>query len=315
MSASGRLCVVAAYHGIGHVGLETILRHGWEVALVYTHRDEPNETIWWNRVADLAEQHGIPVEFADINEPAQRERLKQLDPDYLFSIYYRKLIRKDILDLFPAGAYNLHGSLLPLYRGRAPLNWVLVNGEIETGVTLHHMVEKADAGDIVDQEWVPIEDDESAMSLYNKLMEATVNTFDRCLSWFERGKAPRIPQDLAKGSYFGARKPEDGRIDFSWHARRCFNLVRAVTKPWPGAFAEAGQHRTMIWWAKPLTSLKSGRKAPPGTVLIENGIPVVACGEGFLQLEKVSPPGQGEIEGAQAAASGAIPEGMQFFAS
>lgn len=315
MSANGKLCIVAAYHEIGYVGLDTILRHGWEVALVYTHRDDPNEKVWWKSVAALAEEHQIPVEYTDINDPAQAERIKSIDPDYLFSIYYRKLINNNIISLFPQGAYNLHGSLLPLYRGRAPLNWVLVNGEIETGVTLHHMIEKADAGDIVDQEWVPIEDDESAMSLYTKLMEATVNTFDRCLSWFDRGKAPRMPQDLTRGSYYGARKPEDGRIDFAWNSRRCFNLVRAVSKPWPGAFAQAGQQKYMIWWAKPISNIKSGRKAAPGTVLIENGIPVIACGEGFLQLDRIEAPGFSEMGAADAAKKGAIPEGMKFFAS
>lgn len=312
MSVNGKLCVVAAYHEMGYAGLETILRHGWEVALVYTHKDQEGENIWWRSVAKLAEENNIPVEYKDLTDATEAERIRALDADYLFSIYYRKLIHPDILTIFPKGSLNLHGSLLPKYRGRAPVNWVLIEGEIETGVTLHYMIEKPDAGDIVDQEWVPIEDDESAETLYAKLVEASVNIWDRCLSWFERGKAPRFPQDLSKGSYRGGRKPEDGRIDFSWSSKRCFNMIRGVTHPYPGAFADAGQHRYIFWWAKPVSKTPGGRSAEPGTVLLENGLPFIACGDGFLQIEKLTPPGGKEMDGRSAAASGQLPEGMKF---
>lgn len=315
MSASGKLCIVAAYHEMGYVGLETILKHGWEVAAVYTHEDNTNENIWWRSVADLARENNIPVEFANISDPAQAEKLKSYDADYLFSIYYRTLISDEVLKTFNDHAFNLHGSLLPKYRGRAPVNWVLIDGEIETGVTLHHMIQKADAGDIVDQEWVPIEDDETAQTLYTKMTDASVNVWDRCLGWFERGKAPRFAQDLTKGSYRGRRGPEDGKLDFAWSAKRCFNMIRGVTHPYPGAFAAAGQQKFTIWWAKPLLTIKSGRRAEPGTVLLENGTPVVVCGDGFLQIEKISPPGQSEMDGAAAARAGQLPEGMKFFAS
>lgn len=314
MSQGGKLCILAAYHEMGAVALESILRHGWEVALVYTHEDDPNENVWFRSVAEMAQENGIEVETADPSAPGQAERIRSLEPDYLFSVYYRKMIRPEVLSLFPKGAYNLHGSLLPKYRGRAPVNWAVLEGEVETGVTLHHMVEKPDAGDVVDQEWVPIEDDETALQVYQKLCEASVNVWDRCLGWFERGKAPRFPQDLAKGSYRGGRKPEDGRIDFGGSAKRCFDLVRAVTTPYPGAFALAGQQRFYVWWAKPVAKLASGRTAPPGTLLLEAGVPHVACGEGFLRLESVQPPGATTMDGAAAAAAGHLPEGLRFAA-
>ncbi|MBI3820022.1 MAG: formyltransferase [Planctomycetes bacterium] len=315
MSQSGKLCILAAYHEMGYVGLECILRHGWEVAAVYTHPDAPNENIWWRRIADYAKENNIPVEYADISDPAQFEKLKSYDADYLFSVYYRKMIAPAILEIFPKGAYNLHGSLLPHYRGRAPVNWVLVEGQIETGVTMHHMVAKPDAGDLVDQEWVPIEDDESASTLYQKLVDASVNVWDRCLGWFERGKAPRFTQDLTKGCYRGGRTPEDGKINFAWPAKRCFDLIRGVTHPYPGAFAMAGQQKYYIWWATPSASIKSGRRAPAGSVLLENGQPVVVCGDGYLRIDKIQPPGREEMDGAAAAKSGQLPEGLAFFAS
>lgn len=312
MSHHGKLCILAAYHEMGVVAFECLLRHGWEIALVYTHADDPNENVWWRSVAALARENRIEVETVSINDPSQVERIRSLDPDYLFSVYYRTIVRDEVLSLFPKGAYNLHGSLLPRYRGRAPVNWAVLEGEVETGVTLHHMTSKPDSGDIVDQEWVPIEDDDTALQVYQKMCEASVNVWDRCLDWFERGKAPRFPQDLTKGFYRGARRPEDGKIDFSWSAKRCFDLIRAVTHPYPGAFGLAGNRAFTIWWAKPVASLPSARRAEPGTVLLEAGTPHVACGEGFLRLEKVAPPGEAEMEAAEASRRGLLPEGLRF---
>ncbi len=315
MSSGGKKVVLAAYHDMGTVGLECFLRHGWEIALVYTHEDPTDEPVWWRSVAELARENDIPVETADIASPEQIERLKSLEPDYLFSIYYRKLLPASVLSLFPQGAFNLHGSLLPKFRGRAPLNWAILEGEVESGVTLHHMVEKADAGDVVDQEWIPIDDEDSVREVHTKLLEASVNVWDRCLNWFERGKAPRLPQDHSQGFYRGRRTADDGRLDFAWSAKRCFDLVRAVTRPYPGAFGQAGERRFKIWWALPVDSLPSGRSAAPGAVLIESGVPHVACGEGFLRIETIEPPGASEMEGAAAARGGQLPEGLQFFAS
>ena len=138
---------------------------------------------------------------------------------------------------------------------------------------------------------------------------------DRSLDWFERGNAPRFPQDLSKGSYCRQRTPDDGKIDFAWDARRCYNLIRAVTHPYPGAFATAGQQRFHVWWAQPVKSLPSGRSAEAGTVLLEKGAPHVACAQGFLRLERVAPPGAEEMDASAAAQRGLLPEGMKFFAS
>ena len=134
----------------------------------------------------------------------------------IFSFYYRHMIPEEILRIPPQGAYNLHGSLLPAYRGRCPVNWVLVNGETQTGVTLHHMVKKADAGDIVGQRVVPIAPEDTAFTLYGKLCDAAGILLDELLPLMKIGQAPRIPQDISRGSYFGGRRPEDGRIDWSW---------------------------------------------------------------------------------------------------
>ena len=154
--------VVLAYGNIGCVGIKALRKHGFEIAAVFTHQDQPQETIWFDSVAELASEHRIPVFApADINHALWVEKIRELNPDILFSFYYRNLIQRQILDIPKAGCLNLHGSFLPKYRGRAPINWVLVNGEKETGVTLHYMTSRPDDGDIVAQEKIAISDDDT----------------------------------------------------------------------------------------------------------------------------------------------------------
>src|SRR4030042_4235817 len=184
--------VVLAYGNIGCVGVKALLKHGFEIVAVFTHRDNPQETIWFASVAELAFEHRIPV-FAptDINHPLWVEKIKELSPDILFSFYYRNLIQRQILDIPKAGCLNLHGSLLPKYRGQAPINWVLVNGEKETGVTLHYMTPRPDDGDMLAQEKIAISDDDTAISLHRKAAKAASTMLDEDLPRIKDGAAPR----------------------------------------------------------------------------------------------------------------------------
>ena len=136
------------------------------------------------------------------------------------------------------GAWNMHGSLLPKFRGRAPLNWAILKGETETGVTLHEMVEKPDAGRIVDQQAVPIGPDENAVEVFHKMTEAADKVLRRSIKDLVSGNPKFRPNDLSRGSYFGRRRPEDGRIDWSKSAKEIHDLVRAVAPPFPGAFTD-----------------------------------------------------------------------------
>ena len=205
--------VVCAYHNVGFKCLEELLRQGAEVALVFTHEDSPTEEIWFSSVRELAERHGIPYLTSDINEPANVARLREIAPDFLLSFYYRNMITPEALGIARRGALNLHGSWLPRYRGRVPVNWAVINGETETGATLHYMVEKPDAGDIVDRERVEIAFTDTAFDVFTKVTDAAVTVISR--SWPRRkaGTAPRIPMDLRAGNYCGGRKPADGLID------------------------------------------------------------------------------------------------------
>ena len=276
------------YHTMGCVGFEALRRHGFDIAAVFTHRDHPHEEIWWDSLAARAATRGIPVlcpERAGLKSAELRRIVESYKPDLIFSFYYRFMIPSAILALAPRGAFNLHGSLLPRYRGRAPVNWVLVNGETETGVSLHEMVTKPDAGDLVDQEPVAIAPDDTAFTLFRKLEAAATILLDRALPLLREGRAPRRPLDLAAGSYFGGRTPEDGRFEWSWPAARIYNLVRAVTHPYPGAFTELGGRTLFVWWAAPV---EAAPHAPAGTVLAvdRSGI-TVATGDGALRLVTV----------------------------
>lgn len=276
--------VVFAYHDMGIVGLESLKREGFEILAVFSHQDDPQEKIWFGSVTDWAKAHRIEVFCpGNVNTPYWVERIAATKPQILFSFYYRSLLGREILSLPTSGAYNLHGSLLPAYRGRSPVNWVLVNGETRTGVTLHHMVEKADAGDIVGQMEVPIEFEDTAFTLYRKLCAKAGELLHETLPLLKRGVAPRVPQDPQGGSYFGRRRPEDGRIDWRWPAMRIYNLIRAVTDPYPGAFTYLPEgEKLWIWWAKPEETPPS--VTAPGTVEIEDEKVYVRAGSGRLRL-------------------------------
>jgi methionyl-tRNA formyltransferase len=287
--------VVCGYHGMGCLGLEALLAHGHEVAAVATHRDDPHEEVWWPSLAALAARHGIPVAYPESGaDPALARLVEEHAPDALFSFYFRWMIPAEVLAMPPRGAFNLHGSLLPRYRGRAPANWVLVNGESETGVSLHRMVAKPDAGDLVDQERVAIDPLDTAFTLFRKLEAAARVVLDRALPALAAGTARETPLDLAAGSYFGGRKPADGAIDWRWPARRVFDLVRAVTHPYPGASTTLDGETLHVWWALPEEG-GVARAAHPGTVLaVDEGGILVAAGEGALRLVTVQLAGQPE---------------------
>ena len=214
-----------------------------------------------------------------VNTPDWIERIKTWEPDLIFSFYYRNMIKEEILNIPRLGAFNMHGSLLPKYRGRVPINWAVLHGEKETGVTLHHMVKRADAGDIVDQEAVPIGREDTAQDVFGKCVAAARLVLERQLEALTQGTAPRRKQDESQATYFGGRKPEDGRIDWTTSAENIYNLIRAVTQPYPGAFTEVDGKKLFVWWAKPLT----GHDGKPGQVVSIDPL-VVATGSGSLEI-------------------------------
>jgi len=280
--------VVFAYHDVGVRCLQVLLDAAIEVKLVVTHRDEPAERVWFASVAELAGPRGLPTLLDPAPEELER-RVRATAPDFIFSFYYRRMLPPALLSLAPRGAYNMHGSLLPRHRGRAPVNWAILLGDTETGATLHEMVAKPDAGRIVDQQAVPIGPDDIAIDVFRKVTDAAEAVLRRSLPRLVAGTAELRAQDLARGSYHGGRRPEDGRIDWSRGAAEIHNLVRAVAPPFPGAFTDEGGCRRMIL----RTRIEPGRRAQPGRLgpYREGGTWFADCGDNtVLRLLEIDPP-------------------------
>jgi methionyl-tRNA formyltransferase len=279
--------VVFAYHDVGVRCLSALLAHGVRVSLVVTHEDDPGENIWFGSVKRLAELHGLPVATPeDPNQGDLAARVEALKPDFLFSFYYRFMLGERFLAAPKHGALNMHGSLLPKFRGRVPVNWAVIHGERQTGASLHYMEKKPDAGDLIDQQAVPILPDDTAGQVFNKVTVAAECVLDRSLPGLLLGSAPRHKLDLKAGSYYGRRRPEDGRIDWSQPAWTVHNLIRAVAPPYPGAFSTAA--------GKPLKALRSHYPDQPAkhgkpTLYAEAGRCYADCGDRkrieILQLE------------------------------
>jgi methionyl-tRNA formyltransferase len=239
--------IVFAYSEVGVRCVRELIASGVKIPLLFTHADDPKEAQWFGSVRQLAEDNGLKVVTPDSpNTPHWLAEGAALKPDFVFSFYYRYMLDKAWLALPRLGALNIHGSLLPKYRGRAPVHWAIIHGETMTGASLHYMVEKPDAGALVDQEAVPILENDTALQVSVKIAEAAQTVLNRSLPRLISGTAASVPLDLNKGSYFGRRTPEDGRIDWRWGARAIHDLVRAVAPPFPGAFTEINGCRLAV---------------------------------------------------------------------
>jgi methionyl-tRNA formyltransferase len=274
------------YSEVGYECLELLLARGDNVVALITHENNPKEKIWFKTPAVVAQAHDVTVRTpASVNTPVWIEKITALRPDLILSVYYRQMICAPILALPQLGAFNMHGSLLPKYRGRAPINWAVLHGEPRIGMTLHRMIQKADAGAIIDQEGVDIGARDTAEQAFRKVLPCARRVLERQIDALLAGTAKETPQDDSQATYFGGRKPEDGRIDWRRTNREIFNLIRAVTEPYPGAFTDVGPARLMVWWAEPDSPATRGLRGRPGEIRSVNPL-VVATGGGLLELAR-----------------------------
>jgi methionyl-tRNA formyltransferase len=288
-----------AYSDTGHACLKFLMDRGEDVVLVVTHNDDPKEKRWFPSVAELARARGIePVILDDPRDPAALARIESAKPDLLLSFYYRGILPEKLLRLPRLGSFNVHGSLLPKYRGRAPVNWAIVNGEEVTGATLHAMTAKPDAGEIVDQERVPIGPDDTAIEVQGRVTAAAVTLLERRLDGLKAGSAPRRAQDEAAATTFPRRRPEDGHIEWTHTAEQVHNLVRAVTHPYPGAFTEILGGKTYLWKTR-LPQLGAHDNFP-GQIRTESGRLYVACGDDrYVEVLSLQREGEAEMDGSE----------------
>jgi methionyl-tRNA formyltransferase len=274
------------YSEVGHDCLSLLLERGDNVTALITHEDNPNEKIWFKTPAVAARENKIPVFTpTSVNTPEWLERITALKPDLILSVYYRNMISAQILALPRLGAFNMHGSLLPKYRGRAPINWAVLHGEPRIGMTLHRMVKKADAGAIVDQEGVDLGPRDTAEQAFRKVLPCARTVLARQIDALLAGTARETPQDESQATCFGGRKPEDGRVAWTQSSRQIFNLIRAVTDPYPGAFTEVNGTRLMLWWAEPDSPAARGRTGQPGEVLSVSPL-VITTSDGALEFTR-----------------------------
>ncbi|MDR2799885.1 MAG: bifunctional UDP-4-amino-4-deoxy-L-arabinose formyltransferase/UDP-glucuronic acid oxidase ArnA [Desulfovibrio sp.] len=304
--------VVFAYHNIGCAGLEALMEAGFDIKAVYTHVDDPEERRFFASVARLAVKLGLPLHAPeDVNHPLHLEAIRALEPDIFFSFYYRNILSAELLSIAPRGGFNLHGSLLPRYRGRAPVNWVLVNGEAQSGVTLHKMTARPDSGDIAGQMAVAVDESDTALGLHEKLCAASRTLLREVLPRIKDGSIRLRPQDESQASVFGRRGPEDGEIHWDKPARDVYNLVRAVTEPYPGAFTHAGRRKMIVWESRACVVSPDGARPEPGTVLEVDPLRV-ACGGDCLEI--VSGQAEGGVfqSGAALAAEIGLTPGLRL---
>jgi methionyl-tRNA formyltransferase len=271
--------VVFAYHDVGVRCLKALLSAGIHIPLLVTVADDPAERVWFGSVARTASDYGLTVITPEeANTPAVESAVAAARPDFIFSFYYRALLKDPILSAARRGALNMHGSLLPKYRGRAPVNWAILHGEKETGATLHYMVDRADAGDIVDQLAVPILGDDDARDVFTKVTAAAEIILARSLPLLLAGTERRLRQVIEPGQYFGRRRPEDGCIDWRCSAQQIHNLVRAVAPPFPGAFTHVGGERWFIHRTRIAT--RTVPPAKPAWLFSDAGNCYAACHDG-----------------------------------
>ena len=275
--------VLFGYSDVGYECLDLLVSLGCEVRLVVTHEDSPSEAKWFRSVAERARSAGIETATWELkDDPGIEARIAAIAPDLILSCYYRRMIPTRILAQARLGAFNMHGSLLPKYRGRAPVNWAILHGETQVGVTLHQMVKRADAGDIVDAQEVDVAPDETAYQAMVKIVDAARIVLARQIGALLAGTAKRTPQIESEATYFGGRTPEDGRIDWNWPASRIVNLVRAVAEPFPGAFCDGEVGRLYVWRAR-----AADGAGVPGIVLPGPGLKI-ACQGGAVEILRAS---------------------------
>ncbi len=274
------------FSDVGYRCLKHMIDGGYNVVGVFTHDTDPHEKQWFQTPESLAKENFIPVfKPSTLKTEKWFRKVRYMQPDLILSLYYRNIIPEEIFSQAKLGAYNMHGSYLPAYRGRAPLNWAIINGENYGGVSLHVLEKKFDTGAIVDQQKVEFSDDEYVGEIQPRISDAALAVFKRSLDSLLEGNPKTVEQDLSKASYFGKRTPEDGRIDFSKTAREVFNLIRGVSKPFPGAFAEIDGGETIFWRAK-IGGETNGEK--PGTVVCKDPL-TVACADKYIVAEETEP--------------------------
>ncbi|MEZ6084422.1 MAG: methionyl-tRNA formyltransferase [Phycisphaerae bacterium] len=269
------------------VGVRTLnaLRQSCDVTGVIAHPEDAEDGVRYESVYDFANEQGLTVERLQPTDERFQAFVRQANPDLIWLTDYRYIIPKQTLEIPRHGTVNLHPSLLPEYRGRAPLNWAIINGESRLGLTAHFVSEAIDAGDIIAQRSFELTPDEDVGNALEKLYPMYADIAAQVLDDFNRNVIKRTPQPSGDHKVYPRRRPEDGWIDWRESARNICNLVRGVARPYPGAFGFVGERRVTIWKC---AVEERDSDASAGTIVDigSDGSIRIACGGGtFIALD------------------------------
>lgn len=271
--------------------LERLISDGHDVCAVVTQPDRPKgrgKKLAFSPVKEAAMRHELEIlQPEKASQPDFLDRLTELNPDLIVVIAFGQILRKEVLDLPKYGCVNVHVSLLPKYRGAAPINWAIINGEEKTGVTTMFMDEGLDTGDIIKTREFSLDDEINAGQLHDIMMEEGADVLSQTVKAIEDGTAERIRQNDDESTYAPMMDRNLGHIDFKKSAVSIHNLVRG-TVPWPGAWCESPYGKMKIW----KTRIGQGHTdREPGTIVSvgKQGIEV-ACGMGMLLIEEIQMP-------------------------
>jgi len=279
--------IIFAYHNIGVMALQTLFNEGVNIVLVITHKDNANENIWFDSVADFCEKKNLNYIFSEDYTNHEIEGLiAKFSIAVIFSFYYRKILPNSILNKAQYGAVNMHGSYLPRYRGRVPVNWQIINGENEGGVTLHYMIDRPDAGDIISQKNIPISQNDTPVTLLSKIQYEGKKILKNSIKSILDGTCKRIKQNDNNASYFGGRTPDDGKIDWHKKSQEIYNLIRGVTYPYPGSFSYLNNKKIIIWKGQIFNKLTNQEKLP-GTIVTYKNKTLISTLDHYILLEEI----------------------------
>jgi len=280
--------------------LEKLIQSGFAIKLVVTQPDRPRGRgmeVIAPPVKQLAQRHGIPIAQPEKikSNPEFRSQLEAIRPEAIVVVAYGRIIPQWMIDLPPLGNINLHASLLPKYRGAAPIQWAIANGETVTGATTMRIDAGLDTGDMLLRRELTIADDDTAVALAPRLAEIGAELMVETLRGLQSGTIHPQPQDDSQATLALLLKKEDGLIDFSRSAREIYNRLRGF-QPWPGAFTSFRGKALNVWWAKPVAAalLKVGE------LHVQNNRLLVGCSEGSaLEMLEVQPEGKRRISAAE----------------
>jgi methionyl-tRNA formyltransferase len=298
MSEDGRMRLALLCAGeIGYRCLRRVAEsRAARLAAVFTYRVEPPQGEYLEKIIESARAHGVDAyDVADTGQERFQSLLSGLDLDLLVAVKWRTMIPRGLIEAARGGLVVFHASLLPKYRGFAPVNWPLINGERETGVTMFYAADEVDSGDIIEQRARPVTDEDDAGTIDAWLNETVETMLEENLPRLAAGTATRTPQDHSRATYAIWRDPDDGRIDWSRPTREVFNLIRGLASPYPGAFSVLEGRKLVIWSAEIEREPRAYAGRIPGKV--ERIIPGegvnVLTGDGTLRVKRVQLEGDG----------------------